>query len=186
MQPSNHLRYLSVDSSLTWLFEKGCFEAGYLLVICVYCATIFKYQGFNSMVAQGFEFISNHYILVSVFIFLLAAFIINEGKRGGAAITPNNLVKLVNREDAVIVDIRDNKEFGNGHIAGALNVPFSTIDSRIGELALYKEKPVVLVCKMGQHAGSIGRKLRSQGFEDVRRLSGGMAEWGANNLPVVK
>ena len=138
------------------------------------------------MVDQIFEFFGNHYVLVSVFVFLLVAFIINEGKQGGAAITPNNLVNLVNREGAVIVDIRDNKEFGNGHIAGAVNVPFSAIESRIGELALYKEKPVVLVCKMGQHAGSIGRKLRAQGFEDVRRLSGGMAEWGANSLPVVK
>ncbi len=138
------------------------------------------------MVAQIFEFIGNHYILVSVFIFLLVAFTINEGKRGGAAITPNNLVNLVNREGAVIVDVRDKKEYGNGHIAGALNVPFSAIDSRVGELVPYKEKPVVLVCKMGQHAGSIGRKLRAQGFEDVRRLSGGMAEWGANSLPVVK
>ena len=138
------------------------------------------------MVAQIFEFIGNHYILVSVFIFLLVAFIINEGKQGGAALTPNNLVNLVNREGAVIVDIRDNKEFGNGHIAGAVNMPFGTIDSRVGELHPYKEKPIVLVCKMGQHAGSIGKKLRGQGFEDVRRLSGGMAEWGANSLPVVK
>jgi len=138
------------------------------------------------MVDQIFEFFGNHYVLVSVFVFLLVAFIINEGKQGGAAITPNNLVNLVNREGAVIVDIRDNKEFGNGHIAGAVNVPFPAVESRIGELAPYKEKPVVLVCKMGQHAGSIGRKLRAQGFEDVRRLSGGMAEWGANSLPVVK
>ena len=156
------------------------------MVICVYCATLFKCQVFSPMVAQIFEFIGNHYILVSIFIFLLVAFIINEGKQGGAAITPSNLVNLVNREDAVIVDVRDNKEFGNGHIAGALNIPFATIDSRIGELASYKGKPIVLVCKMGQHAGSIGRKLKAQGFEDVRRLSGGMAEWGANSLPVVK
>ena len=138
------------------------------------------------MVAQIFEFIGNHYILVSVFVFLLVAFVVNEGKRGGAAISPNNLVNLVNRNGAVVIDIRDNKDFGNGHIAGAMNMPFSSIDSRVGELESYKEKPIVLVCKMGQHAGSIGRKLKSQGFEDVRRLSGGMAEWGANSFPVVK
>ena len=138
------------------------------------------------MVAQIFEFIGNHYILVSVFVFLLVAFVVNEGKRGGAAISPNNLVNLVNRNGAVVIDIRDKKDFGNGHIAGAMNIPFSSIDSRVGELESYKEKPIVLVCKMGQHAGSIGRKLKSQGFEDVRRLSGGMAEWGANSFPVVK
>ena len=73
------------------------------------------------------------------------AFVINEGKQGGAAITPTNLVTLVNREDAVLVDIRDNKEFGAGHIAGALSIPLSSVDTRIGELEAYKNTPVVLV-----------------------------------------
>ncbi len=138
------------------------------------------------MLEQIFEFIGNHFILVSVFAFLLVAFIINEGKQGGAAITPGNLVNLVNREGAVIVDIRDKQDFGAGHIAGAVNMPLSSIDSRAGELEQYKEKPIVLVCKMGQHAGSAGRKLKAEGFLDVRRLSGGMAEWTASNLPLVK
>ena len=116
------------------------------------------------------------------------------GRYVGASLDISDVLKTIARysttlaesDGAVIVDIRDNKEFGNGHIAGAVNVPFAAIDSRVGELVPFKEKPIVLVCKMGQHAGSIGRKLRSQGFEDVRRLSGGMAEWGANSLPVVK
>ena len=138
------------------------------------------------MVEQIFEFISNHFILVSIFVFLLVAFVINEGKQGGAAITPNSLVNLVNREGAVIVDIRDKKDFGAGHIAGASNMPFSTLDSRMGELQEFKAKPIVLVCKMGQHAGAAGRKLKGAGYENVRRLSGGMAEWNANSLPVVK
>ena len=138
------------------------------------------------MVEQIFEFIASHFILVGVFVALLVAFTINEGKQGGAAITPTNLVNLVNREGAVIVDIRDMKEFSAGHIAGAVSMPFSSLDSRVGELESFKEKPVVLVCKMGQHAGAFGRKLKAQGFENVRRLSGGMAEWSANSLPVIK
>jgi rhodanese-related sulfurtransferase len=145
----------------------------------------FQYR-FIPLVEQIFEFFANHYILVSLFVFLLVAFIINEGKQGGAAITSSNLVNLVNREGAVILDIRDTKEYGAGHIAGAVNMPFTTIDSRMGELETYKEKPIVLVCKMGQHAGAGGRKLKAQGYENVRRLSGGMAEWTAGNLPVVK
>ncbi|HIE88419.1 MAG: rhodanese-like domain-containing protein [bacterium] len=138
------------------------------------------------MVEQIFEFISNHYILVSAFVFLLVAFVINEGKLGGAAITPTNLVNLVNREGAVLVDIRDTKEYSSGHIAGAVSMPVSSIDARIGELESYKDKPVVLVCKMGQHASAAGRKLKALGFENVRRLSGGMAEWTASSLPMVK
>ncbi len=135
---------------------------------------------------QLFEFIGNHFILAGMFVFLLVAFFINEGKQGGAAITTSNLVTLVNREGAVILDVRDNKEYGAGHIAGAVSIPHTAIDSRIGELETYKEKPVVLVCKMGQHASSVGRKLKAHGFLNVRRLSGGMAEWSASNLPVVK
>ncbi len=138
------------------------------------------------MIDQLFEFAGNHLILVSLFLVLLVAFFINEGKQGGAAISPTNLVTLVNREGAVIVDIRDNKEFTNGHIAGAVNMPLSSIESRMAELDPFKEKPVVLVCKMGQHAGSAGRKLKAKGFENVRRLSGGMAEWTGSSLPVVK
>ncbi len=138
------------------------------------------------MVEQIFEFIGNHYILVSIFAGLLVVFFIGEGKRGGAAISSTNLVNLVNREDALIVDLRDMKDYGKGHIAGALNLPYTSFDTRAGELEVYKERPLVLVCKMGQHAGAIGRKLKAQGFDDVRRLSGGMAEWTANSLPVVK
>lgn len=138
------------------------------------------------MVEQVFEFAGNHYILVGLFLFLLVAFIINEGKQGGAAISPSSLVTLVNREGAVIVDVRDGKEFSNGHIAGAVNMPVTSFDSRIVDLESYKEKPIVLVCKIGQHAGAAGRKLKAKGFENVRRLSGGMAEWTASNLPVVK
>lgn len=138
------------------------------------------------MIEQVFEFIGNHPVLVGTFVFLLVAFIINENRRGGASITPQGLVNLVNREDAVILDIRDNKEYGAGHIAGALSMPFAGLDSRVGELETYKGKPVVLVCKMGQHSGAVGKKLKARGFENVRRLSGGMAQWTSNSLPVVK
>ena len=86
----------------------------------------------------------------------------------------------------MLLDIRDTKDYSSGHIAGALSMPVSSIDARIGELESHKEHPVVLVCKMGQHASATGRKLKGLGFENVRRLSGGMAEWTASSLPVVK
>ena len=138
------------------------------------------------MIEQIFDFVTNHYVLVSFFVFLLVAFVINEGKQGGAAITPTNLVNLVNREGAMLLDIRDSKDYSSGHIAGAVSMPVSSIDARIGELESHKDKPVVLVCKMGQHASATGRKFKALGFENVRRLSGGMSEWTASSLPVVK
>jgi rhodanese-related sulfurtransferase len=114
------------------------------------------------------------------------AFLINEGKQGGTSVSTSNLVALVNREDAVVLDVRDKKDFGAGHISGAVHMPFSSIETRASELAANKDKPIVLVCKMGQHSSAAGKKLKALGFDDVRRLSGGMAEWNAAGLPVVK
>lgn len=138
------------------------------------------------MINQLFEFAANHYVLVGIFVTLLVAFLVNEGKQGGAAITTGNLVNLINREGAVVLDVRDSKEFLQGHIAGAVNIPYANLDNRLPELDPYKEKAVVLVCKMGQHASAAGRKLKTDGFTNVRRLAGGMAEWTGSNLPVVK
>ncbi|MEX2489792.1 MAG: rhodanese-like domain-containing protein [Pseudomonadales bacterium] len=138
------------------------------------------------MIEQLFEFIGNHFILVGLFIALLFAFLVNEGKQGGAAISTSSLVNLINREDAVVVDIRDKKDFNLGHIAGAINIPYSQLESRATELEESKDKPVIVVCKMGQNAGAAGRKLKTLGFADVRRLSGGMSEWSASGLPLVK
>ena len=135
---------------------------------------------------QVFEFIGNHPYLFVAFAVLLALFIRNETQRGGRSVTAQELVNLVNREDAVIVDVRDKKEYDQGHIANAVNIPYASLDSRISELGEYKEKPIVLTCKMGQHAGPAGTSLRKQGFVNVSRLSGGIAEWRNQNLPVVK
>ncbi|MBL4680898.1 MAG: rhodanese-like domain-containing protein [Pseudomonadales bacterium] len=138
------------------------------------------------MIEQLFEFIGNHLLLVGLFIVLLVAFFINEGRRGGSSVSTTELVSLVNRENAIILDIRDKADFNKGHIVDAKNMPYTTVDRRISELSAYKQKPIIIVCKMGQTATGIGKKLKEQGYEDVRRLSGGMAEWSAANLPLVK
>jgi len=135
---------------------------------------------------QFFEFVGNHPILVGAFLVILALFVRNEVARGGRSVTVQELVNLVNRDGAVVVDVRDKHEFSQGHIVDAINVPHVAISSRLGELEKYKQKPVVLACKMGQHAGAAGTVLRKAGFENVSRLKGGIAEWRNQNLPVVK
>jgi rhodanese-related sulfurtransferase len=136
--------------------------------------------------AQLFEFIGHHPILVGIFAVLLVLFIRNETQRGGKGVSPQELVNLVNKEGAIVLDVRDSKEFAAGHIVDAVNVPHTVLESRLSELEKYKEKPVTIVCKMGQHAGTAGAMLRKAGFASVSRLSGGMTEWRNQNLPVVK
>src|SRR5262249_26758415 len=125
---------------------------------------------------QLFEFIGNHPVLVGVFAVLLVLFIRNETQRGGRGVTPQELVNLVNREGAVVIDVRDAKEFAAGHIVDAVNVPHGALEGRLAELEKFKEKPITIVCKMGQHAGVAGALLRKAGFGSVTRLSGGMSE----------
>ena len=136
--------------------------------------------------AQLFEFIGNHPLLVGTFAALLGLFVANEMRRGGRSITAQQLVNLVNNKDALVVDVRDSKEFEAGHIVDAINIPHTALESRLSELNKYKDKPVVLTCKMGQHSGSAGTILRKAGFEEVARLTGGILEWRNQNLPVVK
>ena len=133
-----------------------------------------------------FEFIGNHPYLAGAFAILVVLFVRNEVVRGGRAVTPQELVNLVNREGAVVVDVRDANEFSQGHIVDAINVPHGALTNRISELTKYKEKPVVVACKMGQHAGSAGTMLRKAGFQNVARLKGGVTEWRNQNLPMVR
>ena len=135
---------------------------------------------------QLFEFIGNHPYLVGAFVVLLVLFIRNETQRGGSSVSAQQLVGLVNREGAVVLDLRDQKEYEAGHIVDSVNIPYASLESRLSELEKYKDKPIVLACKMGQHAGSAGTALRKNGFDNVSRLSGGIAEWRNQNLPVVK
>lgn len=136
--------------------------------------------------AHMIEFVGNHPYLMGTFAVLLTLFAINEMRRGGRSVSPQELVNLVNREDAVVIDVRDRKEFQAGHIVDALNIPFPALEGRTDELAKYKTRPVVVACKIGQHAGAAGTLLRRAGFENVMRLAGGMAEWRNASLPVVK
>ena len=135
---------------------------------------------------QLFEFIGNHYILTGIFVVLMGIFVRNELQRGGRAVSAQQLVDLINREGAVVLDVRDKNEFGEGHIVDALNIPHTAIAGRIAELERHKVKPVVVACKMGQHSGAVGTVLRKAGFENVARLRGGITEWRSQNLPVIK
>ena len=132
------------------------------------------------------EFIMNHPFLVSAFLIILGLFVRNEVSRGGRGVTAQELVNLVNRDGALIIDVRDQKEFSDGHIVDAVNIPHAALPARLSELERHKAKPIVVTCKMGQHAGTAGTVLRKAGFENVSRLKGGIMEWRNQNLPVVK
>lgn len=132
------------------------------------------------------QFAQHHPELVGPFVVLVILLILVESRRGGKSVTSQQLTNLVNKEEAVVLDVRDNKEFREGHITESRNIPFSSLKDNLGQLEKFKEKPVVIVCKTGQSASAAGRILNSSGFKDVRRLSGGITSWKADGLPLIK
>ncbi|AXS83161.1 MULTISPECIES: rhodanese-like domain-containing protein [Marinobacter] len=133
-----------------------------------------------------FEFVVNHYILVSLFVAFLVAILILESRRGGAKISAQGAVNLINKDEAIVVDIRDRKEFGEGRITGSINIPLNSLKSRVAELNKFKDKQIIVADKMGQHSAMAVKQLNAEGFSNVVRLNGGVSDWKASNLPLVK
>lgn len=130
-------------------------------------------------------FLSEQWLLVTILAGLVSALIVVEGRRNGQALTLHELTRLVNKGEAVIVDVRESKEYNAGHIVDAINIPHQKLANRATELDKHKEKTIVVVDKMGQHSGASVKVLREKGF-NVSRMQGGMVEWTGQNLPVVK
>lgn len=135
---------------------------------------------------QLLEFIGNHYILVGIFVLLLVAFIYNESRRGGKSVTAQELVMMINQNQALVLDVRDQGEYRSGHIINSVNVPVASLKERVGEIEKYKDKPVVVACKMGANSSAAGAILRKAGFARVCKLRGGVMEWRSMNFPLVK
>ncbi|MEH6443616.1 MAG: rhodanese-like domain-containing protein [Oceanospirillaceae bacterium] len=135
---------------------------------------------------QIIEFITNNYLLVVAFLLALGMLVFSESKKGGASVSTTEAVQLINKQDAVLLDIRGKKEWETGTITNSIHMPLVDIDKRIGELEKYKNKDIIVICNMGQTAGTACKKLMAAGFEKVVRLKGGIVEWKAQNLPLVK
>jgi rhodanese-related sulfurtransferase len=133
------------------------------------------------------EFVTNHLLLfgalVLVLVMLLAS--LTEGVSAAAReVSPQAAVQLMNRDGAVVVDVRPQPDFRNGHIVGAINVPEASLAQENKALAPHRERPLLLYCATGMVSGRAGRALKKQGFSKLFALKGGVAAWQQENLPL--
>ncbi len=135
---------------------------------------------------QYIEFATNHWELVLAFVVTLLMLIISEMRKGGKTVSTFIATQMINKDGAAILDIRQKKEFQTGHILSSINIPLAEIDKRMNELEKYREKPIIVVCNLGQTSSGASKKLLDAKFANVVRLQGGITEWKAQNLPVVK
>ena len=105
---------------------------------------------------------------------------------GGPWVTTLEATHLINREDAVVIDVREASEYAKGHILGARGVPLAELERRVTELAKFKSRPVILACESGGRSSNAIGILRRNGFTNVHNLVGGVAAWQQAGLPVEK
>ena len=138
---------------------------------------------------QYFEFATNHYILSAAWVAVLAMIVygfISARLRGYQSANSASATQLINREDAVVVDVRDDNEYATGHIVNSIHIPLAYFSERIKELDKHKDKPIIVGCKSGQRSGQACTTLTKAGFEKVYNLSGGITAWQTDNLPITK
>ena len=95
-------------------------------------------------------------------------------------------VQLINRRDAVVLDVRDTGEFAAGHVGNARHIPEAELENRMKELERYKSRPILVTCRSGARAGSVSATLRKHGFSEAVALRGGVSAWQQAGLPLEK
>jgi rhodanese-related sulfurtransferase len=109
-----------------------------------------------------------------------------SGRSGGQGVSPMQATLMINREDAIVIDVREAAEFAQGHIPNSRHIPLAALEKRVSELDKFRERAVIVNCASGNRSGSACGTLRKHGFARVFNLTGGISAWDQAGLPVTK
>ena len=105
---------------------------------------------------------------------------------GGGSLTAQGAVQLINRERAVMIDVRDATEYAAGHATGARNVPLDQLEQKLPATVKNKSLPVLLMCATGARAQRALATAKKLGYEQAQVVGGGLKSWKDANLPIEK
>lgn len=105
---------------------------------------------------------------------------------GGPSVTTLEATQLINRQDALVLDVREQAEFAQSHILNARWLPLSQLEARAGEIEKFKDKPLIVYCASGSRSSTAASVLTKRGFSKVVNLAGGFVAWQQAGLPVQK
>lgn len=108
-----------------------------------------------------------------------------RNRSSGASLSPLEATLKINREDAIVLDVREPAEWAKGHIPNAKHIPLGQIEKRLAELDKFKAKPIIVSCATGSRSGSVCGTLRKAGFEKVFNLAGGLPAWEQAGQPLI-
>ena len=130
------------------------------------------------------KFLLDNWMLIAVALASGALIVPVLGK--GAGLSPQDMVQLMNREKAVVIDVCEPGEFAQGHVIGAKNVPLGDLEAKLAQVVKNKATPVVMVCQVGARSARAAATAQKLGYENVQSLAGGLKAWQAASMPVEK
>jgi rhodanese-related sulfurtransferase len=132
------------------------------------------------------EFIQNNIWVITIAVISGVMLFWPGFGRAGKVLSAHQATLRINRENAVVIDVREASEYAAGHLPDARNIPAGEIVTRVAELSDLKEKPLILVCASGARAGQVCAQLKKRGFTDLGFLDGGVDGWKRANLPLTR
>ena len=94
--------------------------------------------------------------------------------------------QLINRENALMLDVRETQEYEGGRVPNAIHLPLSQLPGRGDELKKFVARPVIVYCDRGARSRGAAGTLTKLGFVKVYTLRGGLRAWSEAGLPVEK
>ncbi|MBX0313189.1 MAG: rhodanese-like domain-containing protein [Sulfurihydrogenibium sp.] len=89
-------------------------------------------------------------------------------------------------KDVIILDVRTPQEYQEEHISNAINIPVQILGQQLDKLKNFKDKKILVYCRSGHRSAIASQILDRAGFKNVYNLKGGLFEWKASGLPLVK
>ena len=93
---------------------------------------------------------------------------------------------LINREPAMLVDVRSEADFRAGHITNAINIPLDQIEVQINKITSNSKKNIIIYCQKGVRSAQAFRLLNKLGLPKLYTIEGGLDAWLKNNLPIIE
>ena len=134
-------------------------------------------------------FLQNNIFLVAVCLIsgaMLLWPLIQKTTAGSREVSVQQAVQLINRRDAVVLDVRDAAEFESGHIPNARHMPVADMEKRFKEIEKFKQRPIIVSCRSGTRSVAACGVLRKNGFQEVFSLKGGVLGWQQASMPLEK
>lgn len=138
---------------------------------------------------QIITFTSNNTLLVVAIIIvslMLIHSLVGEKLRGYSSISPAQSTQMINQDNAVIIDVREDNEYSEGHIINSIHIPLSSLKTRLNSIEKHKSQKVIVACRSGHRSSQACATLKKDGFEQVFNLSGGIMAWESASLPLIK